>query len=79
MVHELGTVGMVCPFPLIEAQKKMNQLNQGDELKIDFDCTQLLKHCLIGLQKMDIQLQTMSNLMMHHGRLLFKKHKNVKL
>ena len=40
MVHELGTVGMVCPFPLIEAQKKMNQLNQGDELKIDFDCTQ---------------------------------------
>lgn len=22
MVHELGTVGMVCPFPLIEAQKE---------------------------------------------------------
>ncbi|EVN19625.1 hypothetical protein O963_02679, partial [Staphylococcus aureus M0969] len=21
MIHELGTVGMVCPFPLIEAQK----------------------------------------------------------
>ncbi|RYL20517.1 oxidoreductase, partial [Staphylococcus aureus] len=20
MIHELGTVGMVCPFPLIEAQ-----------------------------------------------------------
>lgn len=79
MVHELGTVGMVCPFPLIEAQKKMNQLNQGDELKIDLIAPRLLKHCLIGLQKMDIQLQTMSNLMMHHGRLLFKKHKNVKL
>ena len=29
MVYELGTVGMVCPFPLIEAQKKMNELNQG--------------------------------------------------
>ena len=28
MVYELGTVGMVCPFPLIEAQKKMNDLNQ---------------------------------------------------
>ena len=27
MVYELGTVGMVCPFPLIEAQKKMNELN----------------------------------------------------
>ena len=77
MVYELGTVGMVCPFPLIEAQKKMNELNQGDELKIDFDCTQATKHYLIGLQKMDIQLQTMSNLMMHHGRLLFKRHKNL--
>ena len=22
MIHELGTVGMVCPFPLIEAQKE---------------------------------------------------------
>jgi len=31
MVYELGTVGMVCPFPLIEAQKKMNDLNQGDD------------------------------------------------
>ncbi|MCS4486964.1 sulfurtransferase TusA family protein [Staphylococcus americanisciuri] len=40
MVYELGTVGMVCPFPLIEAQKKMETLEVGDELKIDFDCTQ---------------------------------------
>ena len=40
MIHELGTVGMVCPFPLIEAQKKMATLKSGDELKIDFDCTQ---------------------------------------
>ncbi|WP_440862011.1 sulfurtransferase TusA family protein [Staphylococcus aureus] len=33
MIHELGTVGMVCPFPLIEAQKKMATLQSGDELK----------------------------------------------
>ena len=26
MLYELGTVGMVCPFPLIEAQKKMETL-----------------------------------------------------
>ena len=39
MLYELGTVGMVCPFPLIEAQKKMQTLDNGDELKIDFDCT----------------------------------------
>ena len=53
----------------------MNELNQGDELKIDFDCTQATEALPNGLQKMDIQLQTMSNLMMHHGRLLFKRHK----
>ncbi|SUK57132.1 SirA family protein [Staphylococcus aureus] len=29
MIHELGTVGMVCPFPLIEAQKKMATLKSG--------------------------------------------------
>lgn len=40
MLYELGTVGMVCPFPLIEAQKKMATLESGDALKIDFDCTQ---------------------------------------
>ncbi|HEB2281665.1 TPA: sulfurtransferase TusA family protein [Staphylococcus aureus] len=40
MIHKLGTVGMVCPFPLIEAQKKMATLQSGDELQIDFDCTQ---------------------------------------
>ena len=40
MVHELGTVGMVCPFPLIEAQNKMVELQAGEQLKIDFDCTQ---------------------------------------
>ncbi|MDN8977912.1 sulfurtransferase TusA family protein, partial [Staphylococcus aureus] len=31
---------MVCPFQLIEAQKKMATLQSGDELNIDFDCTQ---------------------------------------
>ena len=40
MVHELGTVGMVYPFPLIEAQNKMDELQVGEQLKIDFDCTQ---------------------------------------
>ena len=48
MLYELGTVGMVCPFPLIEAQKKMQTLDNGDELKIDFDCTQATEAILIG-------------------------------
>ncbi|WP_027092424.1 sulfurtransferase TusA family protein [Cohnella thermotolerans] len=40
MKHKLPVLGMVCPFPLIEAQKAMESLNSGDELVIDFDCTQ---------------------------------------
>ncbi|KKO81829.1 oxidoreductase [Corynebacterium xerosis] len=38
--HVLETNGEVCPFPLIEAKQKMEELNTGDELVIGFDCTQ---------------------------------------
>ncbi|WNC13995.1 sulfurtransferase TusA family protein [Brevibacillus brevis] len=40
MQHKLEVLGMVCPFPLIEAKEKMETLSSGDELVIDFDCTQ---------------------------------------
>jgi TusA-related sulfurtransferase len=40
MKRKLDTIGMVCPFPLIEAKQAMEALNSGDELVIDFDCTQ---------------------------------------
>ena len=36
----LDTFGQVCPFPLVEAKKAMAGLDSGDELQIDFDCTQ---------------------------------------
>lgn len=36
----LETNGEVCPFPLIEAQDAMATLVHGDELVINFDCTQ---------------------------------------
>lgn len=36
----LQTNGLVCPFPLVEAKKAMQELNVGDELVIIFDCTQ---------------------------------------
>ena len=36
----LDTLGAVCPFPLIEAKNAMQRLSSGDELVIDFDCTQ---------------------------------------
>jgi len=40
MQHKLAVLGMVCPFPLIEAKEAIQSLNSGDELVIDFDCTQ---------------------------------------
>ncbi|WP_040167530.1 sulfurtransferase TusA family protein [Microbacterium gorillae] len=39
-VHLLETAGQVCPFPLVEAQAAIAELPAGDELRIDFDCTQ---------------------------------------
>ena len=54
MIHELGTVGMVCPFPLIEAQKKMATLQSGDELKLILIARKRRKLFQIGQQKMDI-------------------------
>ncbi|NUU67936.1 sulfurtransferase TusA family protein [Enterobacteriaceae bacterium BIT-l23] len=39
-VKKLDVVSLVCPFPLIEAKAAMTELQSGDELVIDFDCTQ---------------------------------------
>lgn len=36
----LDSLGAVCPFPLIEAKDVMKDLNSGQSLVIDFDCTQ---------------------------------------
>lgn len=38
--YRLDTFGQVCPFPLVEAKTAIQPLNSGDELQIDFDCTQ---------------------------------------
>ncbi|UDL77477.1 YeeE/YedE thiosulfate transporter family protein [Corynebacterium uberis] len=38
--YALDSVGAVCPFPLIEAKDVMAGLRPGEELVIDFDCTQ---------------------------------------
>lgn len=40
MQKKLSVLGMVCPFPLVEAKKAIEELAKGDELIIDFDCTQ---------------------------------------
>lgn len=38
--YALDTLGAVCPFPLIDAKDAMQRLEVGEELVIDFDCTQ---------------------------------------
>ncbi|GEN31547.1 TusA-related sulfurtransferase [Cerasibacillus quisquiliarum] len=40
MKKKLEVIGEICPFPLIEAKREMEQMNDGDELIINFDCTQ---------------------------------------
>lgn len=40
MQKVLEVMGQVCPFPLIEAKKEIEELNSKDELVIKFDCTQ---------------------------------------
>ncbi|MDO5668709.1 MAG: YeeE/YedE thiosulfate transporter family protein [Corynebacterium sp.] len=38
--YALDQMGAVCPFPLIETKDVLNTLESGEELVIDFDCTQ---------------------------------------
>ncbi|QQC58682.1 YeeE/YedE family protein [Rothia kristinae] len=38
--YALDSLGAVCPFPLLQAQRVMAELSAGDRLVIDFDCTQ---------------------------------------
>lgn len=38
--YRLDTLGQVCPFPLVEAKQAIAGLKSGDQLVIDFDCTQ---------------------------------------
>ncbi len=40
MTKVLETNGMVCPFPLEEAKLAMAEMVTGEELIINFDCTQ---------------------------------------
>ncbi|SNZ13980.1 TusA-related sulfurtransferase [Terribacillus aidingensis] len=40
MKKTLEVMGMVCPFPLVEAKEAIKELHTGDELEVQFDCTQ---------------------------------------
>ena len=38
--YRLDTLGQVCPFPLVEAKQAIAEIDTGDTLTINFDCTQ---------------------------------------
>ncbi|MBD7936916.1 MULTISPECIES: sulfurtransferase TusA family protein [Cytobacillus] len=40
MQKTLEVMGQVCPFPLVEAKSAIETIQSGDELIIQFDCTQ---------------------------------------
>ena len=40
VIKKLDVVTQVCPFPLIEAKAALAEMVSGDELVIEFDCTQ---------------------------------------
>ncbi|HWI48473.1 MAG TPA: sulfurtransferase TusA family protein [Rummeliibacillus sp.] len=40
MAKVLETMGQVCPFPLIEAKNAIEEIKSGEDLIINFDCTQ---------------------------------------
>ncbi|MDH2997500.1 oxidoreductase [Pasteurellaceae bacterium LFhippo2] len=40
MRYTLDTLGQLCPIPLMEAKKKIEELNIGDELHIQFTCAE---------------------------------------
>ncbi|MDG6894222.1 sulfurtransferase TusA family protein [Volucribacter amazonae] len=40
MRYELDTKGHLCPYPLMQAKKKIVELQIGDELAIQFTCAE---------------------------------------
>ncbi|MFJ8260552.1 sulfurtransferase TusA family protein [Rummeliibacillus sp. NPDC094406] len=40
MAKVLETMGQVCPFPLVEAKNAIEEIKSGEDLIINFDCTQ---------------------------------------
>lgn len=69
MIVKLPTLGLVCPFPLVEAKEAMAKLNKGDGLEIEFDCTQATEAIPAWAAKKAMKSQTLSKLMMPNGQL----------
>ncbi|MFP1452271.1 sulfurtransferase TusA family protein [Escherichia coli] len=50
-IKKLDVVTQVCPFPLIEAKAALAEMASGDELVIEFDCTQATEAIHNGRQE----------------------------
>jgi TusA-related sulfurtransferase len=61
--HELRSVGEICPFPLVRAQRALELLRPGEQLRVTFDCMQALEslprwteragHTVVSRQSLD--------------------------
>ena len=69
---KLETGGLVCPFPLIDAKKKMAELAVGDELLIAFDCTQATESIPNWASDNDYPVLALTKSVLLLGKLWFK-------
>ena len=69
---KLETGGLVCPFPLIDAKKKIAELAVGDELLIAFDCTQATESIPNWAADNDYPVTRFDQLVLLLGKLWFK-------
>lgn len=72
-VYRLDTIGQVCPFPLVEAKRAINPLDSGDQLQIDFDCTQALIRSRPGPRPAAMRSPSSRSLMPPPGGSPFRK------
>lgn len=72
-IKKLDVVTQVCPFPLIEAKAALAEMASGDELVIEFDCTQATEAIHSGRQKKGMPSPIISRLAMQRGASPFKK------
>ena len=67
MAKVLETTGMVCPFSLVEAKEAIVDMAIGEELIINFDCTQATGASRVGLLPKVMKSRSLSKSMTLNG------------
>lgn len=73
VIKKLDVVTQVCPFPLIEAKAALAEMVSGDELVIEFDCTQATEAIPQWAAEEGHAITIISRLAMQRGASPFKK------